>query len=241
MSDEPVAMTSNERNAEAGSLGREMALAYRAAVGFYCDQMGLDPAEAHAMASEPADAAGREQLLAGAPDQVSWLELSTLAAGDPDAAQALWTRIKAEARAELANGHRAARALEVDGLSHPWDRARFLAIRRAFRDEWQSRGGIEDMLLDSMAQAYTQQTYWTARLHERANLEASKYKDEGRWTPPRVTDAEAIDQAAQMVDRFNRVLLRTLRALRDQRRYGPVVVQQAGQVNVAERQVNVAR
>jgi hypothetical protein len=44
-----------------------------------------------------------------------------------------------------------------------------------------------------------------------------------------------------MADRFHRIFLRTLRALRDLRRYaGPVIVQQAGQVNVGGQQVNVA-
>ena len=43
-----------------------------------------------------------------------------------------------------------------------------------------------------------------------------------------------------MVDRFNRMLLRTLRGLRDLRRYAPVVIQSAGQVNVGAQQVNVS-
>ena len=43
-----------------------------------------------------------------------------------------------------------------------------------------------------------------------------------------------------MADRFNRLFLRTLRALRDLRRYAPpVIVQNAGQVNVGAQQVNV--
>jgi hypothetical protein len=51
---------------------------------------------------------------------------------------------------------------------------------------------------------------------------------------------KAVEQAAAMVDRFNRIFLRTLRALRDLRRYSPtVVVQNAEQVNVGRRQVNV--
>ena len=43
-----------------------------------------------------------------------------------------------------------------------------------------------------------------------------------------------------MADRFNRLFLRDLRALRGLRRYAPaVVVQGSAQINVAERQVNV--
>ena len=50
-----------------------------------------------------------------------------------------------------------------------------------------------------------------------------------------------MEQAAAMVDRFNRLLLRTLRALRDLRRYGPsVTVQNAAQVNIGGQQVNMA-
>ena len=45
-----------------------------------------------------------------------------------------------------------------------------------------------------------------------------------------------------MADRFHRAFLRSVRALRDLRRYGPaVVVQGSAQINVAERQVNVNR
>jgi hypothetical protein len=67
-------------------------------------------------------------------------------------------------------------------------------------------------------------------------------RDEGQWSPPRLSQAEAVDQAAAMVDRFNRMCLRTLRALRDLRRYSPpsVVVQHAGQVNVGRQQLNMA-
>ena len=44
-----------------------------------------------------------------------------------------------------------------------------------------------------------------------------------------------------MVDRFNRLFLRTLRALRDLRRYAPsVTVQHAAQVNIGGQQVNMA-
>jgi hypothetical protein len=56
-----------------------------------------------------------------------------------------------------------------------------------------------------------------------------------------VTGAQAIEQAGAMVDRFNRIFLRTLRALRDLRRGPqPVLVQNAQQVNVGQQQVNVA-
>ena len=51
-----------------------------------------------------------------------------------------------------------------------------------------------------------------------------------------------MEQSAAMADRFNRLFLRTLRALRDLRRFNAaVIVQHAGQVNVGAQQVNVSR
>jgi hypothetical protein len=59
---------------------------------------------------------------------------------------------------------------------------------------------------------------------------------------PRITASEALERSANMLDRFNRMFLRTLRALRDLRRYNaPVIVQNAAQVNVGAQQVNVAQ
>jgi hypothetical protein len=56
-----------------------------------------------------------------------------------------------------------------------------------------------------------------------------------------VDEAPALDQAAAMVDRFSKMFLRTLRALRDLRRYATsVVVQNAGQVNIGGPQMSVA-
>ena len=45
-----------------------------------------------------------------------------------------------------------------------------------------------------------------------------------------------------MVDRWNRLFLRTLRQLRDLRRYTPpVVVRNVSQLNIAQQQMNVAQ
>ena len=65
-------------------------------------------------------------------------------------------------------------------------------------------------------------------------------KEEAKWQPPRLSSSMAIDQAAGMLDRFNRMFMRTLRQLRDLRRY-TVVIQSADQVNIGQQQVNVAR
>jgi hypothetical protein len=72
-------------------------------------------------------------------------------------------------------------------------------------------------------------------------IERQSVGERGTWTPPRQSEAEATEQWAATVDRLNRIFLRTLRALRDLRRYaGPVIVQNAEQVNVGGQQVNVS-
>src|SRR5438128_7077092 len=75
---------------------------------------------------------------------------------------------------------------------------------------------------------------------ERKRME--RYDRRYEWVPPRVYEQDAIEHAAQMADRFRRQYLSAIRALRDYRRYGPVIVQNAEQVNIAAeggQQVNV--
>ena len=51
-----------------------------------------------------------------------------------------------------------------------------------------------------------------------------------------------MELAATMADRFQKMFVRALRALRDLRRYAPtVVVQHAQQVNLGQQQLNVNR
>lgn len=63
----------------------------------------------------------------------------------------------------------------------------------------------------------------------------------GAWELPYQREADAVQQAAELADRFRRAYHASIRALRDWRRY-PVIVQNAGQVNIAAdggQQVNV--
>jgi hypothetical protein len=97
----------------------------------------------------------------------------------------------------------------------------------------------------STAQAQAGYLSWLRLLTLRTELERvtsdKRHQEEARWGPPRQSDADAIDQAAAMMERYNRIFLRTLRALCDMRRHGsPVIVQNGGQMNVAQQQVNVA-
>ncbi len=184
-----------------------------------------------------------QRVTEGPANEISWWDLQHVAEQDPEQALRAWEGIKAAARDELDSGQRAAAVFEYG--EQPWERAQFLAVRAAFREEWQPRGGIEGNLIDQMAVSYTAFLYWTAQLHMHAVTEGKMKDDllqrEGVWQPPRIEVADWIDRAAAMADRWNRLFLRTLRALRDLRRYTPtVIVQNAGQVNVGAVQHNTA-
>ncbi len=135
--------------------------------------------------------------------------------------------------------------MELTGSTGAWERAQFLAIRGAFLDEWRPTNGGERLLVDMLAQAYASWLIWLDQLNVYTSAETGRQKhklqQDGYYEAPRLTTVEAIEQAAAMADRFNRLFLRTLRQLRDLRRYVPTVtIQNATQVNIGEQQVNVA-
>ena len=101
-----------------------------------------------------------------------------------------------------------------------------------------------------MASTYTLHLWWkellmNRLLHEHVALTRG-YREEMRrgWELPRLDRAQAEEQAAAMVERWNRMFLRALRALQETRRHAPpaaVTIQNTGQVNVGlQQQVNVA-
>jgi hypothetical protein len=230
-------------NAEAGPLAREMAQGLWDMVDSYVN-CGLSREEASAKVREPAHPDYLEIVLSRPPDEVSWFELENLLQSDPERAMQRWEEIKQAALEELRSGHRASQPIE-EYASTPWKRVRFLALRQELADGWQPRTGVERQLLETMAQAQAAAEHWQGLLTTRVSMEAMasvvRQDEKRRWEPPRVSEAKAVEQAANMVDRFNRIFLRTLRALRDLHRGPqPVFVQNAGQVNVAQEQVNVA-
>ena len=227
---------------EAGVIAGELVRSFGQMVQLYEKHFSLTREEAIRRAADsPADDADR--TLNGPPDQVSWFDLHGIASTDPDRATARWEEIKRAAQDELRTGHRAAIAVETAN-DDAWQRAQFLALREELSAEWQPRNGVERQLIDTMAQAQKGFLSWLRTLTIRTSLESCtndrRHQDEGKWGPPRQSDADALDQAAAMMDRFNRIFLRTLRALSDMRRHsGPVIVKKGGQMNVAQQQVNV--
>jgi hypothetical protein len=229
---------------EARVLARQAADAFRDEVERYKDDYKLSHQEAVARAEEPYSPAHVANLVLGPPDQVSFYDLERLGKHNPELMQDRWEGIKEAARDDLQTGGRAAAAAEGFG-PHCWQRAQFAAVLSALTDDWRPRGGVERLLLDQMALAHTALLDWMkthAALSACDSGRRERRLKEGGWPePPRLSDAEAVEQAATMVDRFSRIFLRTLRALCNLRKVTPaVVVQNAGQVNVGGQQVNVA-
>jgi hypothetical protein len=233
---------------EAGVLAYEMARSYKRYVDYYRAAYGVSVAEADAAGQSlmaPHEGFYDEDARHGPPEDASWHELEYLTENDPEAAADRWLQIKQAARDYLATGH--GPAIVMEGYnSHPWQRAQFLAIRAAFIEEWRPAGGIERALIDTMAQAHTAYQHWMNTLATYTSLDFERrkgqYDKDGYMEPPRISTDVAIQEAAGMADRFNRLFLRTLRQLRDLRRYAPAVtIESAGQVNIGGQQVNVAK
>ena len=237
LQDTPAPQTSDVKE-----LARTLGKVFTEYVDYQKRRNGLSGEQALAKAEE-GDPEGALQVMDSPSDQVDWFALEALAREDPELAVLKWESMKQEAREELTTGSRAAQTLEKNGAA-AWNRAQFLALRDELIQAWQPHNGIERQLVDQMAQAQASSFFWLERLMLRASCEPlnerTSLETRGKWEPPRVSAAQAMEQAGVMVDRFNKIFLRTLRALRDLRRYSPqVIVQNAEQVNVAQQQVNV--
>ena len=186
-------------------------------------------------------APGIDSLLQRDLDDISWLDIECLDSADDS--QRVWDHVKDTKREDLEVGDAAAKVIE-SYHSKPAERAEFFAIRRAVVDGWKPEGGLELMLIDTLACDFYMHRYWlrlhTERVSTRAAIQKSDLENRGEWRQPYSYEAEATIRAAEMAERFHRSAMRTLRALRDLRRYTPTVsIQNAGQVNIGEKQVNV--
>ncbi|MEZ4503007.1 MAG: hypothetical protein R3C39_10315 [Dehalococcoidia bacterium] len=223
---------------DAAVLGRIMAAESAKMAVFYRRAMSEDDTQASDSVWAPADSTRARQILEAPPGSVDWWGLNQLAATDPPAAARAWQRLRRIARDELDSGNFAADALDV--LHSPLDRARFQATREAFMEELQPQGALEEALVDTLVHAYLGQQSWMGAYHVRTQLREEEVDTRNGVArrAPRLDDAAAREEAWQFVERFNRLFLRVLRALDDHRRRSTVIVQRAGQVNVADQQLN---
>ncbi|HXG82564.1 MAG TPA: hypothetical protein VNI84_00930 [Pyrinomonadaceae bacterium] len=202
--------------------------------------------------------------LLGSPiDSISFADLLELHGDSPATAENLWEMIKREAQNEFESGHRAAEVFEpTDSMMDAWNRASYLGLRESLCEEWQPQGGIELSMIDFITQAWLLLQLWTKECVLRSKTEPrreneqflrwkgfnpeaeSRQWDNGDWDIPTVTEQAAVEHAAQMADRCQRMYFRAIRSLRDWRRYAqPVTINNPQQVNIAAeggQQINVA-
>ncbi|MFC2077970.1 hypothetical protein ACFLTM_04100 [Candidatus Bipolaricaulota bacterium] len=184
-----------------------------------------------------------ESLCERDPDEITWNDIEFLeTSGERLAA---WGWVEERKRQELELGEAAAKVVK-GYCDRPSEKAEFLAIRQAVIDEWKPRGGLELTLIDTFVSALYLHRFWlhvhVERATTRAVIQKNDLKKRGEWRPPYSYEAEATVQAAEIAERFHRTAMRSLRALRDLRRYAPKVsIQSAGQVNIGEKQVNLGR
>jgi hypothetical protein len=233
--------TSSDRDDEIGSLARELVRGHRELIDQFQRYAGMGAAEAAEAASTPRDHAV-ERVRTAPPDQMSWSTLAQAARHDPTVTRAAWEQIKGAAREELSSGHRTARSLERAGT--PWDRARFLALRDAFRNDCQPRGGVESALIDLLAQSFSAYLQWSERLalyvDSQCEAEDVKLKRDGYWMPPRISEAKWMTWCAEQASAAHRRFVMTLKTMQDLRRLPSVSIASVGQVNVAQQQINVS-
>jgi hypothetical protein len=104
-------------------------------------------------------------------------------------------------------------------------------------------------LIEMMAQLYTSYERWMELSVQRVEVQCLEERFQievrGKWRATGVNGDADAQQAAEMADRYNRLFLRTLRQLRDLRRYSvPIMINNPEQVNIAAdggQQVNVQK
>lgn len=231
--------TPRKASGATSALARKLAEARRQLIEEYEHFHGMSREEAIALAHESDSTQITQQILGQPLQTTSWHDLDKLTAVDPDLAVERWNAMLDNSVEEMESGHRAARALE-SGSTQCHERAQFLAMREHLARDWQPRNGVEWSLIDAIATAQHMKFFWLQRMVAFDTLDLTE-DIVSQLKLPRVTSAQAIEQAACMVDRFDRMFMRALRQLRDLRRYMPtVVVQHADQVNVGEQQLNVS-
>ncbi len=205
-----------------------------------------------------------ERMMRYPSDYISFIDLLELNANSPATAQNMWEMIKREAQREFESGHRAAAVFEpADYMEDAWNIASYLGLRESLCEEWRPQGGIELTMIDAIAQAWLQVQFWTMESVKRGTTEPRRENHQfyewkqwnkqanpkqwidGHWDVPMVSEQQAVEHAAQMADRWQRMYFRAIRNLRDWRRYMPqITINNPNQVNIAAdggQQINVAK
>lgn len=261
----------NSIGAEIGyaSLLRELQHAYLARVTFFQSKAGggLSVEEARAQACSETDDEERasqiyKELLTFPADMLWFSDLLKLWVASPEAGERFWELTKMEARSEFESGYLSSKGfIPAQHLRKPWKVASYLGLRESFISEWQPRGGIELSLIDVLVQAFLGWQHFLSQLVMRSQTELRRSNQgyiqwqerfnpeavdggytNGHWDLPYVSEQEAIEHASRMADRCHRIYIRTLRNLRDLRRFS-FTINNTQQINIAagdEPQLNMA-
>ncbi|MEO0556679.1 MAG: hypothetical protein AAF170_00710 [Bacteroidota bacterium] len=194
------------------------------------------------------------------PEQLTWGVLAGLVTSRPELFAEVWAELRTTAGAELRSGGRVVETLAEDT---PLERARILALRDAFAEEWRPRGGLEQSIIDQAVVAYDGLMEWQERANRLAmetdrdensvirlkraleyetreggdaDIRREHRDDLHRYVALREREAEAV----RMVQRYQQVFLRALRMLRDTRKLvASVHIHNEGQLNIGKKQINV--
>jgi hypothetical protein len=103
-------------------------------------------------------------------------------------------------------------------------------------EDWGPRNTMEQLLVDQLAQWQVLLWRWQEAMSTWTNcaVYAPRRAKKGEsYETMRLSESEALEGAAEKVERLHRLYLRTLKALQDQRRpRSPVTTRHAEQVNV---------
>ena len=113
------------------------------------------------------------------PAEFSWYDITAEMRRDETAGWAVWAKVRQTARGESAGGVMAGQAIEGHHL-RPYERAAFLAIREALADGLQPRNGMERLLVDGMAQAWTLHLRWLSKHIKADSLDAIRVERDVR-------------------------------------------------------------
>jgi hypothetical protein len=180
--------------------------------------------------------ASREELLQMPLGEITWDALFDADEQEPGTFALVWERMLQVADDGLQSGHRAA-AIVTAGQP-PMAEARFLVLLRSFVKDWEPENSIEMRLIEAMAQAWMMREHWFQIAMQRVSFECERESwrvlEQGKWAAREADGGEELRQALEYTDKFDRVYLRTVRSLRDLRRYSAAVtINNAKQVNIA--------
>ena len=178
-----------------------------------------------------------EKLLTRHADSITFSDLHSLWEHSPEKAEIIWLQMNEEGWLEFETGHLATTVFQHAGwMRQAYERAKFLAVRNSFVDEYQPEGGIELALVDVMAQSYFLYLHWPKESVTRTKTDVRRQTDEyrlweafkretgrdemwypGKWELPYATEIESQEQAVKMADHFSRLFQRSVKSLDNHR------------------------